>query len=146
MSYSLNNRFVTVRCVTLVPTKAIISVSDTLRCSTAMQRIQLSFLSVGIRTWLDPGFLKIVPTRDFLKIMPTRDFLKIMPTGDFLKIMPIRDFLKIVPTIMLSDYIPSKSFCNIKEIKSIRSWSYYTTSFKLSDKLMTTFPSSCRHS
>ncbi|GFX89782.1 uncharacterized protein TNCV_2245821 [Trichonephila clavipes] len=61
--YSSNNRFVAVRCVTLVPTKARISTSNAPQYSPAMQRIRRSSLSVVMTpsdAWLDHSSLKIV--------------------------------------------------------------------------------------
>ncbi|GFU69092.1 hypothetical protein TNCV_4458191 [Trichonephila clavipes] len=68
--YSTNNQFATVHCVTLVPTKAVISAADALHCASTMRCIRWISLSVVTRAWLDTGFLEIGPIPG--PLLPTR--------------------------------------------------------------------------
>lgn len=59
-----NNRFVTVRCVTLVPAETRMSTLDTVRHTIAILRIRWSSLSVVDRVRLVTGVLETVPSHD----------------------------------------------------------------------------------
>ncbi|GBO13934.1 hypothetical protein AVEN_200349-1 [Araneus ventricosus] len=63
-SCTSSNRFVTIRCVALVPTEALISSADAVRCGTVMRRTRRYPLSVVAQVPPDPVLLETVSSRD----------------------------------------------------------------------------------
>src|SRR5215813_9137220 len=64
-SFTSSNRFLTVCCVTVVPTAEQISAADTaVQCTTAIRRIWQPSFSVVVHGHLEPGLLDVVPSSD----------------------------------------------------------------------------------